>query len=72
MVDAALTTLSFHVWLFLSLLDRHVQVVCDIVHLLHGLISDSSLGLSHREGLPKHLCILARYEPLITSTDLLG
>ena len=56
----------------LPFLNGHVQVVLDVVDLLHSLVADSLVGVRQRERLPKHLCVLAIHKLPFSSTDLLG
>ena len=73
-INTALATLSLYVWFCerLPFLDRHIQVVLDVVDPLHGLIANSPVGVRHRERLPEHLCVLACHELLFSNTDFLS
>ena len=76
-VDLAQATFSLHFWFGnpFPFLDRHVQVVLYFVDLLHGLITDPSLGICHRKRLPENLSVLAFYKlsfSSFSSTYLLG
>ena len=73
-VDFTMASLSLYVWLSnpFPFLDGHIQVVLNIVDLLHGLIADSPVGVRHRKRRPKHLCVLSFHKPLFISTNFLG